>query len=165
MDGMIVDEILMSSSPAHGAFQPETEAGEIFSPVGTGELPVKSGQPTGGGGVAGEQSSGVTDRFGNRREVRFSPEGFSVVEGIGGRDETVASWSRGHQRGSSSWGGCTWQRGARGGVEMVRGWLELAVRGGLVRPERNGGGGVEEQPRASARRLGELLVSVRSSGW
>jgi hypothetical protein len=36
--------------------------------------------------------------------------------------------------------------------------------GGSVRPERNGGGGAEEQPRAPARRLRSLLASVWSSG-
>jgi hypothetical protein len=43
-------------------------------------------------------------------------------------------------------------------------WLEWAVCGRSVRPERNGGGGAEEQPRAPARRSGELLTSVWSSG-
>jgi hypothetical protein len=94
--------------------------------------------------VAGEQASGVTDRFGGQREWRSSSEGFSVAEGIGGGEETAASWSRGHQRGLSGWGECTRRCGAWGGVETVGGWLERAVCGGLVRSERNDSGGVEE---------------------
>jgi hypothetical protein len=47
---------------------------------------------------------------------------------------------------------------------MVGGGLERAIRGGSVRPERNGGGGAEELARAPARRSGELSTSVRSSG-
>jgi hypothetical protein len=88
-----------------------------------------------------------------------------VVEGIGGGEETVASQSRGHRRGPSGWGGCTRWHSAWGGVEMVRGGLEWAVRGGSVRPERNDGGGEEEQPKAPASRSRELPASVRSSGW
>jgi hypothetical protein len=76
----------------------------------------------------------------------------------------VASQSRRHLRGLSGWGESTWRRGAWGGVETVRGWLEQAVSGGLVQPERNGGGGAEEQSRAPATRSGELPASVRSSG-
>jgi hypothetical protein len=94
--------------------------------------------------VAGEQASRVTDRFGGQREGRSSSEGFFVAEGIGSGEETTARWSRGHQRGLSSWGECTRRCGAWGGVETVGGWLERAVRGGLVRPERNDSGGVEE---------------------
>jgi hypothetical protein len=62
-----------------------------FFLVGTGELLAKSGWPTGGGGVAGEQAGGVTDQVGGRREGRSSPKGFSTVEGIGGGEETAAS--------------------------------------------------------------------------
>jgi hypothetical protein len=51
--------------------------------------------------VAEEQVGGVMDRFGNQREGRSSPEGFSVAEGIGGGEETAASRSRGHRRGPS----------------------------------------------------------------
>jgi hypothetical protein len=87
------------------------------------------------------------------------------VKQVDGGEETAASRSRGHRWGSSGWGGCTQRRGAWGGVETVGGGLERAVHGGLVRPERNGGGGAEEQPRAPARRSGELPTSVRSSGW
>jgi hypothetical protein len=87
-----------------------------------------------------------------------------MVEGIGGGEETVASRSRGHRWGPSGRGGCTWRRGDWGGVKMVGGWLERAVRGGSVRPKRNGGGGAEEQPRASARRLEELPTSMWSLG-
>jgi hypothetical protein len=123
--------------PPRGAFWPEAEAGEVFSPVGTG-------RPTGSGGVAGEQASGVTDRFGGQREGTSSSEGFFAAKGIGGWEETTASWSRGHQRGLSGWGECTRRYGAWGGVETVGGWLEWAVRSGLVRPERNDSGGVEE---------------------
>jgi hypothetical protein len=47
---------------------------------------------------------------------------------------------------------------------MVGGGLERAIRGGSVRPERNGGGGAEELARAPPRRSGELSTSVRSSG-
>jgi hypothetical protein len=115
--------------------------------------------------VVREQAGGVTDRFGGRREGRSSPIGFSTVEGISGGEETVTNQSRGHRRGSSGWGGCTQWCGAWGGVETVGGWLEWAIRGGSIRPERNDGGGVEEQPRAPARRSGELPASVRSSGW
>jgi hypothetical protein len=43
---------------------------------------------------------------------------------------TAASQSRGHQRGPSDWGGSTRWHGAWGGVEMVGGGLEQAVRGG-----------------------------------
>jgi hypothetical protein len=75
-----------------------------------------------------------------------------VVEGIGGGEEKAASRSRGHQRGPKGRGGCTQWRGAWGGVKTVRGGLEQAIRGDPVRPERNGGGGAEEQPRAPARR-------------
>jgi hypothetical protein len=114
--------------------------------------------------VAGEQAGGVTHRFGGRREGRSSSEGFSMAEGIDEREETAASRSRGHWRGPSGQGGCTQRRGTCGGVETVRGWLELAVRGGSVRSERNGGGGVEEQPRVSAKRSGELSASVWSLG-
>jgi hypothetical protein len=46
---------------------------------------------------------------------------------------------------------------------MVGGGLERAIRGGSVRPERNDSGGVEEQPRVSARRSRELPASVQSS--
>jgi hypothetical protein len=125
---------------------------------------VKSSQPAASSGVAGEQAGRVTDRFGGQREGRRSPEGFFVVEGNGGGEETAASLSRGHRRGPSDWGGCTLRHGAWGGVKTVGGGLEQAVRGGLVRPERNDGGGVEEQPRALARRSGELPVSMWSSG-
>jgi hypothetical protein len=104
--------------------------------------------------VAGEQAGGVTDLFGGRREGRSSPEGFSMVEGIGGGEETVASRSRGHWWGPSGWEGCTQWHGAWGGVKTVGGALERAVRSGSVQPERNSGGGAEEQPRAPARRLG-----------
>jgi hypothetical protein len=90
--------------------------------------------------------------------------GLTVVKQVGSGEEMVANQSRGHQWGPSGWGGCTWWCGAWGGIEMVGGGLEHAVCGGLVWPERNNGGGVEEQPRASARRSGELPVSVRSSG-
>jgi hypothetical protein len=103
--------------------------------------------------VAGEQASGVTDRFGGQREGRSSPEGFFVVEGIGGREETAASQSRGHRRGLSGRGGCTRRRGAWGGIKTVRGWLEQAVRGGSIQSERNGGGGAEEQPRARGKEV------------
>jgi hypothetical protein len=106
----------------------------------------------------------VTDRFGCQREGRGSPEGFSVVEGIGGGDKMAASWSRGHRRGLSGLGGSTWRCGAWGGVEMVEGGLKWAVRSGSGRPEMNGVGGAEEQPRAPARRSRELPALVRSSG-
>jgi hypothetical protein len=114
--------------------------------------------------VAGEQASGVADRFGGQREGRSSLESFSTVERISGGEETVASRSRGHRRGPSGWGGCTQRRGARGGVKTVGGRLEWIVLGGLVQLERNGGGGAEEQPRAPARRSGEFLASVQRSG-
>jgi hypothetical protein len=102
--------------------------------------------------VAGEQADVVTDWFGGRREGRSSLEGFSTAEGIGGGEEMVASQSRGHRRGPSGRGGCTRQRDAWGGVKTVGGWLEWAVRGSSIRLERNGGGGVEEEPRAPTRR-------------
>jgi hypothetical protein len=128
---------------------------------------VKSEWPAGDGRrCSGQEQAGrVMDRFGGRREGRSSPGGFSMTEGIGSGEETVASRSRGHWRGLSGRGGCTRQRGAWGGVETIEGWLEWAVRDGSVRPERNGGGGAEEQPRAPVRRSGELPTSVRSSGW
>jgi hypothetical protein len=115
--------------------------------------------------VAGEQAGGVMDQFGGRREGRSSPEGFSTTEGISGGEEMSASRSRGHWQGLSGRGGCTRWRGAWGGVETVEGWLERAVHGGSVWPERNGGGGAEEQPRVLARRSGELPASVWSLGW
>jgi hypothetical protein len=89
----------------------------------TGEI-----RPAGGrwasGGVAGEQAGGVTDWFGGRKEGRGSLEGFSTAEGINGREKTVASRSRGHQRGLSGLGGSTQWRGAWGGVEMTIEGLE-----------------------------------------
>jgi hypothetical protein len=60
---------------AHGAFRPEAEAGEAFSPFSTGDLPVKSSRPVGGSGVAGEQASRVANRFGGRREGRAHRSG------------------------------------------------------------------------------------------
>jgi hypothetical protein len=80
--------------------------------------------PVGGGGVAGEQAGGVTDQFGGRKEGRGSPEGFSVAEGINGREKTVARRSRGHRRSLSGLGGSTQWLGAWGGVEMTREGLE-----------------------------------------
>jgi hypothetical protein len=74
----------------------------------------------------------VADRIGSRREGRGSPKGFSPVEVLGGGQRMVASWSWGHRRGLSGWGGSTWWRDAWGGVEMVVGGLEWAVRGGSV---------------------------------
>jgi hypothetical protein len=91
--------------------------------------------------------------------------GLMVVKQVGGGEETVASQSRGHRQGSRGWGGSTRRRSAWGGVEMVGGWLERAVRGGSIQPKRNGGSGVEEQPRAPARRSRELSALVRRSGW
>jgi hypothetical protein len=82
------------------------------------------------GGVAGEQASRVVDQIGGRREWRGSPEGFSAMEGIGDGERMVASRSRGHQRGQSSWGVSTQRRDAWGGVETVGGGLEQAIRGG-----------------------------------
>jgi hypothetical protein len=114
--------------------------------------------------MAGEQAGGVMGRFCGRREGRSSSGGFSASKGISGGEETATSRSRGHRRGPCGWGGCTRWCGAWGGVETVGGWLEQAVHGGSVRPERNGDGGAEEQSTASARRLGELLASVRISG-
>jgi hypothetical protein len=70
-------------------FGPRPKQG--FFPVGTGELLAKSGRPTGGGGVAGEQAGGVTDQVGGRREGRSSPEGFSMAEGIGSGEEMATS--------------------------------------------------------------------------
>jgi hypothetical protein len=70
--------------------------------------------------------------------------GLTVAQQVDGGEETAASRSRGHRWGPSGWGGCTQRRGAWGGVEMVGGGLQRAVHGGLVRPERNGGGGAEE---------------------
>jgi hypothetical protein len=46
---------------------------------------------------------------------------------------------------------------------MVSGGLERAVCSGSVRPEGNGGAGAEEQPRAPAKRSGEVLASVQRS--
>jgi hypothetical protein len=91
--------------------------------------------------------------------------GLTVVKQVGGGEETVASQSRGHRQGSRGWGGSTRRRSAWGGVEMVGGWLERAVRGGSIQPKRNGGSGAEEQPRAPARRSRELSALVRRSGW
>jgi hypothetical protein len=54
------------------------------------------------------------------------------VKQVSGGEETVASRSRGHWWGLSDWGVSTQRRGAWGGVEMVRGGLERAVRGGSV---------------------------------
>jgi hypothetical protein len=120
--------------------------------------------PAGGGGVAGEQAGEVMDRFGGRREGRSSLEGFSVAEGIGDGEEMAARGSRGHRRGPSGRGGCTWRCDAWGAIETVEGWLEQAVCGGSVWLERNDGGGAEEQPTTPVRRSGELPASVRSSG-
>jgi hypothetical protein len=89
----------------------------------------------------------------------------TAVKQVGGGEETAASRSRGHRRGLSGWGGCTRRCGAWGGVETIGGGLEQVVRGGSVQPERNCSGGAEEQPRARARRSGELPASVQSSGW
>jgi hypothetical protein len=105
------------------------------------------------------------DQFCGRREGSCSPEGSSMAKGIGSMEEMAASRSRGSPAGPSSQGGCTRRRGTWGGVETVRGWLEWAVCGGSVRSERKGGRGAEEQSRAPARRSGELLASVRRSGW
>jgi hypothetical protein len=78
--------------------------------------------------MAGEQDSGVMDRFGGRREGRSSPVGFSTAEGIGGGEEMAASRSRGHRWGPSSWGGCTLRRGAWGGSRRSDdGWSRLFV--------------------------------------
>jgi hypothetical protein len=45
-------------------FWPEAGPGEVFSPVGTGGLPAKSGRLVVGGGVAGERAGKVADRIG-----------------------------------------------------------------------------------------------------
>jgi hypothetical protein len=87
-------------------------------------------RPVVGDGVGKEQAGGVVDQIGGRREGRGSPEGFSMAEGIGGGERSAASRSRGHRRGPSSWRGSTLWRGAWGGVEMVGGGLEWAIRGG-----------------------------------
>jgi hypothetical protein len=94
--------------------------------------------------VAREQAVGVADLYDGRREGRGSPKGFSVAEGIDGREKMAASQSRGHRRGLSGWGRSTRWHGTWGGAETVRGGLERAVRYGSVRPERNSGGGAEE---------------------
>jgi hypothetical protein len=91
--------------------------------------------------------------------------GLTAAKQVGGGEEMAASRSRGHWRGPSGWGGCTRRHGACGGVKTFGGGLERAVHGGSVRPSRNSGGEAEEQPRAPARRSGELPASVRSSGW
>jgi hypothetical protein len=100
--------------------------------------------------VAGDKAGGVTDRFGSRREGGASPEGFSMAEGIGGRENMVASRSGGHRRGTSGWGGSTRWHYAWGGVETVEGGLEWAVPGGSGRPEWNGGGSLDTGSLASA---------------
>jgi hypothetical protein len=112
------------------AIWPDAEPGEAFSPVGTGGLLAKSGRPLVGGGVAGEQAGRVVDRIRGRREGRSSLEDFSTAEGIGGRERTMASQSRGHRQGPSGWGGSTRRCNAWGGIETVRGGLEWAIRGG-----------------------------------
>jgi hypothetical protein len=80
--------------------------------------------PAGRRPVGGEQAGGVTNQFGGRKEGRVSPEGFSAAEGNDGGEQTATSWSRGHRRGPSSWGGSTQRCSAWGGVEMVGGGLE-----------------------------------------
>jgi hypothetical protein len=64
--------------------------------------------------------------------------------------KTAASRSRGHRWGPRGWGGSTRWRGAWGGVEMIGGGLERAVRGGSGRPERNGDGSLDTGSPASA---------------
>jgi hypothetical protein len=115
-------------------FDPRQSQGRLSPPSApaaccqnpTGQRPVV------GGGVAVEQAGRVVDLIGGRREGRGSPKGFSAVEGIDGGDRTLTSWSRGHQRGPSGWGGSTQRRNALGGVEKVREGLERAVHGGSV---------------------------------
>jgi hypothetical protein len=46
--------------------------------------------------VVGELVGRVADWIGGRREGRGSPEGFSMVEGIGGGEGTAVSRSRAH---------------------------------------------------------------------
>jgi hypothetical protein len=110
------------------------EPGEAFSPSALAACRQNPAgrRPMVGGGVAGEQVGRVADRIGSRREGRGSPKGFSPVEVLGGGQRMVASWSWGHRRGLSGWGGSTWWRDAWGGVEMVVGGLEWAVRGSSV---------------------------------
>jgi hypothetical protein len=98
--------------------------------------------------VAGEQASGVMNRFGGQREGRSSLESFSTVERISGGEETVASRSRGSPAGSerlgrmysaarcSGWGqdgrrkagvDCPWWLGSAG--EERRWWSGGAAEG------------------------------------
>jgi hypothetical protein len=63
------------SQPNPQSLSARDETREAFSPVGTGDLPAKSGWPVDGGGVVGEQASGVIDRFVGRREGRAHRSG------------------------------------------------------------------------------------------
>jgi hypothetical protein len=69
-----------SAQPSPWSISAQGETREVFSPVGTGDLPMKSGRPVGYGRVAGEQADGVTDWFSGRREGRGSPKSFSAAE-------------------------------------------------------------------------------------
>jgi hypothetical protein len=69
-----------SAQPSPWSISAQGETREVFSPVGTGDLPMKSGRPVGYDRVAREQADEVTDWFSGRREGRGSPKSFSAAE-------------------------------------------------------------------------------------